>query len=73
MSNDLFAKNKLDFINEKVSKSSDDDPNVDLLKRCNGMVTLWILNVLIAEIVESVIYSCSSYAIFIDIDDFFGK
>lgn len=69
----LLAKNKLGFINGNITQPTADEPNIDLWQRCNDMVTAWILNVLTADIADSVIYSSSTYEIWNELDARFGQ
>ncbi|KAL7603258.1 hypothetical protein Lser_V15G16505 [Lactuca serriola] len=73
MSIALSAKNELGFVNGKILKPDENDPNLDTWQCCNDMVTSWILNVLSGDIAESVIYSSSSYEIWNELDARFGQ
>ena len=69
----LSAKNKLGFVNGKVTKPSTNHINFDLWQRCNDMVMPWILNVLSSDIAESVLYSSTAEEVWKDLDDRFGQ
>lgn len=53
----LSAKNKLGFIDDTLSMSNLED-NLAVLSwnRCNNMILSWIINVVIKEIAESLLY-----------------
>lgn len=53
----LFVKNKVSFVNGKCKKFNDDLFILINWERCNDMVIFWILNVLVKDIVDSVLYS----------------
>ncbi|KAH0636756.1 hypothetical protein KY289_036671 [Solanum tuberosum] len=53
----LSAKNKLGFINGTSKCTAEDSSLLDQWKRCNDMVIAWLLNSLIREISESILYS----------------
>lgn len=52
----LSVKNKLGFINGECKKPASNNPNFRQWKRCDDMVTSWILNFLSREIADSVEY-----------------
>ena len=72
MSIALSAKNKLIFISSN-SQPSATDLKFPQWKRCNDMVTSWILNVLSQDIAESVLYSDSAYDIWKELEDRYGQ
>lgn len=69
----LSAKNKLGFVNGKVTKPSTNHINFDLWQRCNDMVMPWILNVLSSDIAESVLYSSTAEEVWKDLNDRFSQ
>ena len=72
MSIALSAKNKLIFISSN-SQPSVTDLKFPQWKRCNDMVTSWILNVLSQDIAESVLYSDSAYDIWKELENRYGQ
>ncbi|XP_057540583.1 uncharacterized protein LOC130818430 [Amaranthus tricolor] len=72
MSIALSAKIKLIFINSNTQPNITDF-KYGQWKRCNDMVTSWILNVLSQEIAESVLYSDSAYNIWKELEDRYGQ
>nr|KYP70628.1 hypothetical protein KK1_009851 [Cajanus cajan] len=51
----LLTKNKLKFVNGKISPLASDDPLYEAWERCNVMVLSWIIINLSLEIVKSII------------------
>lgn len=69
----LSAKNKIGFVNGNFSQPDPDHNTSESWKRCNDMVTSWILTVLSSDIAEYVLYSSTASKIWKDLDDIFGR
>ncbi|XP_019241435.1 PREDICTED: uncharacterized protein LOC109221405 [Nicotiana attenuata] len=69
----LSAKNKLGFINGKITKPRDDSPYLDIWTRCNDMVMAWLLNSLTKGIRSSVLHSKSAREIWKQLEDMYGQ
>ncbi|KAL5562639.1 hypothetical protein UlMin_032386 [Ulmus minor] len=70
----LSVKNKLGFINGSIKKPKGNDLNLlNSWIRNNNVVISWILNFVSKEIFASVIFSNSSYEIWLDLKDRFQQ
>ncbi|XP_058078618.1 uncharacterized protein LOC131226935 [Magnolia sinica] len=69
----LNAKNKLYFVDGSYLQPSTTAPNFASWTRCNHMVLSWILNALTKELSNSVVYTDSAYAVWIDLHDHFSQ
>lgn len=74
MSIALSAKNKLGFVNGKIAKPSDSNPeNLSVWTRTNDMVISWILNSVSKEISASLIFVDTTAEIWNDLRDRFQQ
>ncbi|KAL5570766.1 hypothetical protein UlMin_020363 [Ulmus minor] len=69
----LSVKNKLGFIDGSISKPQGTDPNLNSWIRKNIIVISWILNSISREISASIIFSDSTYEIWLDLKDRFQQ
>ena len=71
----LNSKNKLHFVNGSIKIPSEEiDPEgYAAWSRCNDMVHSWIINTLIPEISDSVIYYSTAHEVWEDLHDRFSQ
>ena len=69
----LRARNKIGFIDETIKAPSTQDTKYVGWKRCNAMVTLWIINSVHLDIASSIIYTESADAVWNDLKDRFSQ
>lgn len=68
----LSAKNKVAFVNGSCEKPADNSPKLRQWERCNDMVISWILNALVKDIAQSVLYNDSAKEIWSKLEQRFG-
>lgn len=73
MTNALFAKNKIGFVDGTTQMPSDDSPDLMNWKRCNALVRGWLVSAMEKEIKSSVKYANTARDIWIDLEERFGK
>ncbi|KAI5350419.1 hypothetical protein L3X38_003310 [Prunus dulcis] len=73
MSMGLSAKNKIGFIDGTITAPSSKDAKYAAWKRCNDMVTLWIVNSVHSDIANSIMYTESAAAVWNDLKDRFSQ
>lgn len=69
----LSAKNKIGFVNGCVEKPSKDSPDLRCWERCNDMVISWILNALVKDISDSVLYNSTAKEIWTELEQRFSQ
>lgn len=70
----LLAKNKLDFINRRLTAPDNNSPDYSALERCNSLVISWILFNLDDETtVRSVLFLKSARSFGKDLEERFGS
>ncbi|XP_021623920.1 uncharacterized protein LOC110623311 [Manihot esculenta] len=69
----LGAKMKLGFVEGTVSAPSKDSEGYEQWKRCDFMVTSWILNSISKELVDGFIYTASARDLWLEICERFGE
>ncbi|KAB2631507.1 hypothetical protein D8674_009026 [Pyrus ussuriensis x Pyrus communis] len=69
----LSAKNKVGFINGTIEAPSPSDSKYAAWKRCNDMVTLWIVNSVHPDIACSIMYAEIAAAVWNDLKDRFSQ
>ncbi|XP_070024606.1 uncharacterized protein [Nicotiana sylvestris] len=65
----LFVKNKLGFVSRECKQLNSQSPTYWQWERCDNMVTLWILNSLSKEIVDSVEYMSDVVVLWKELED----
>ncbi|XP_028763325.1 uncharacterized protein LOC114721632 [Neltuma alba] len=73
MSNALFAKNKIGFVDGTISMPAADSPTLHHWMRCNAMVKGWLKSAMNKELRSSVRYAMTAREIWIDLEERFGK
>lgn len=73
MSNALFAKNKIGFVDGTITMQELDSSDLMNWKRCNAMVKGWLTSAMEKEIRSSVKYAATAYDIWTDLQERFGK
>ena len=68
----LSANNKIGFIDGTIKAPSTEDTKYAAWKRCNDMVTLWIVNSVHPDIASSIMYTESANAVWSDLKDRFS-
>ncbi|XP_071694914.1 uncharacterized protein [Rutidosis leptorrhynchoides] len=71
--NFLFAKNKVGFVDGSIKKTDNNSPLYMLWMCCDAMVNGWLTTTMEKEIRTSVKYANSSYKIWNDLKERFGK
>ena len=69
----LTTKNKITFIDGTIPKSSPQDLLVGAWTRCDSMVHSWLLNSVVKEIADSLIYLSSTQAVWVDLCERFQQ
>ncbi|XP_073041751.1 uncharacterized protein [Primulina eburnea] len=69
----LTAKNKLGFVDNSIARPSPNDLLYGAWNRCNSMVTSWILNAVVREIVDSLMYMSTCHEVWVDLRDRFQQ
>ncbi|XP_062086040.1 uncharacterized protein LOC133792138 [Humulus lupulus] len=69
----LLARNKLKFVNGKITQPDPEDDDYDAWSRCNWMVISWILRVVSSEIGDSIMYLDDASAIWSELHDRFHQ
>ncbi|XP_075083599.1 uncharacterized protein LOC142167336 [Nicotiana tabacum] len=69
----LSTKNKLELINGRHDKPTEDSPYYPYWERCNDMVISWITNSLSREMATSVLGYDTAREIWLDINERFGQ
>ncbi|XP_073317219.1 uncharacterized protein [Primulina huaijiensis] len=69
----LTAKNKLGFVDNTITLPSPDDLLYGAWNRCNSMVTSWILNAVVREIADSLMYMSTCREVWLDLRDRFQQ
>jgi hypothetical protein len=69
----LSAKNKMGFIDGTITAPSPLNENYTSWKRCNDMVTLWIVNSVHPDISNSITYTESVAAIWNNLEKRFSQ
>ncbi|XP_047257698.1 uncharacterized protein LOC124889765 [Capsicum annuum] len=65
----LFVKNKLDFINGKSKRPTEDSPTFGQWERCDNMVTSWLLNSLSRDLADSLQYINDARELWKELED----
>ncbi|XP_054820769.1 uncharacterized protein LOC129319712 [Prosopis cineraria] len=73
MSNALFAKNKIGFIDGSIPTPTADSSDLNHWMRCNAMVKGWLKSAMNKEIRSSVRYAKTAQEIWVDLEERFGK
>ncbi|GKV40825.1 hypothetical protein SLEP1_g48426 [Rubroshorea leprosula] len=66
------AKNKLGFIDGRISQPTPTSPNHAIWSRCNSMVLSWLLNAVSKEIANNVVFMKNARAMWINLQDCFS-
>jgi hypothetical protein len=69
----LTSKNKVGFVDGSILKPSPTNPSFSASMCCNMMVLSWILNLISAEIANSVIFIDSTAAMWSDLQERFSQ
>ncbi|XP_020424441.1 uncharacterized protein LOC109950304 [Prunus persica] len=69
----LSAKNKIGFIDGTITALSFKDAKYATWKKCNDMVTLWIVNSVHSDIANSIMYTESAAVVWNDLKDRFSQ
>ena len=69
----LISKNKLKFVDGRISVPAQEDPNYAAWERCNTMVVSWIIKSLSPTIAQSVIWIDSACDLWKDLYDRFSQ
>lgn len=69
----LSAKNKLGFVNGECEIPDSNSSDLQNWERCNNMVISWLLNSLVKELAESVVYATTASEIWDDLEERFGQ
>ncbi|XP_043809629.1 uncharacterized protein LOC122722589 [Manihot esculenta] len=69
----LGAKQKLEFIEGTVTVPDKESDSYEQWKRCDFMVTSWILNSISRELVDGFIYTASARDLWLEITERFGE
>ena len=69
----LSSKNKIGFIDGKVSRPAVDSPLLPYWQRCNDLVASWILNALHKNISGSVLYCDTAQQMWNELLERFGQ
>ncbi|XP_073138349.1 uncharacterized protein [Henckelia pumila] len=67
----LTAKNKLGFVDGTIPHPLPDDLLYGAWTRCNSMVTSWILNSVVRDIADSLMYKTTCREVWVDLRDRF--
>ncbi|OMO87137.1 Integrase, catalytic core [Corchorus capsularis] len=73
MSNALFAKNKIGFVDGTIPRPGVDSPNLQHWMRCNAMVKGWLKSAMGKDVRGSVRYASTAREIWVDLEERFGK
>ncbi|OMO87828.1 Integrase, catalytic core [Corchorus capsularis] len=73
ISNALFAKNKIGFVDGTIPRPGVDSPNLQHWMRCNVMVKGWLKSAMGKDIRGSVRYASTAREIWVDLEERFGK
>ncbi|OMO75305.1 Integrase, catalytic core [Corchorus capsularis] len=73
MSNALFAKNKIGFVDGTIPRPEVDSPNLQHWMRCNAMVKGWLKSAMGKDVRGSVRYASTAREIWVDLEERFGK
>ncbi|KAK9287388.1 hypothetical protein L1049_015806 [Liquidambar formosana] len=73
MSTALSTKNKLSLVDDSMTIPSIDSASYSSWRRCNDMVKSWLLNLVSAEISDSIIYASIAREIWIDLQERFAQ
>lgn len=73
MSNALFAKNKIGFVDGTILMPKEGSPDLMNWRRCNAMVRGWLTSSMEKEIKNSVKYAASARDMWVDLQERFGK
>lgn len=71
--NGLKSKNKLGFVNGKITRPEKDSPEEDAWEKCNSMVTGWLYNVIDKGILGSITYAGTAYDIWTDLEERYSQ
>lgn len=69
----LDAKNKTCFVDGSLPMPIDDSPDQPAWKRCNNMVTGWLISSLDRPIAKSIMYFKTAHAIWADLEGRYGN
>ena len=69
----LIANNKVRFMDGIISRPMSTDFIFNAWCRCNSMISSWIINVVIRDIADSLLYLDSSYEIWRDLCERFSQ
>ncbi|GKV47969.1 hypothetical protein SLEP1_g54817 [Rubroshorea leprosula] len=73
MSNALRAKNKFGLVDGSISKLDDDDPDAQAWDKCNSMVTSWLFNSIVPELLDGVANLEKACDVWIDLEERFSQ
>ncbi|KAL0422711.1 UNVERIFIED_CONTAM: hypothetical protein Slati_3294000 [Sesamum latifolium] len=73
MSNALFAKNKIGFVDGTIQKPAANSPDLGHWMRGDAMVKGWLKSAMDKEIRSSVRYAKTAQEIWVDLEERFGK
>lgn len=71
--NGLKSKNKLGFVNGKITRPEKDSPEEDAWEKCNSMVTGWLYNVIDKGILRLITYAGTAYDIWTDLEERYSQ
>ncbi|XP_060965500.1 uncharacterized protein LOC133034431 [Cannabis sativa] len=69
----LLARNKIQFVNRKLSQPDEDYEDYDAWNRCNCLVVSWLLHSISQEICESIMYMDVAADIWDDLQERFRQ
>ncbi|KAJ1418792.1 Retrotransposon gag domain [Sesbania bispinosa] len=73
MSNALYAKNKIGFVDGTIPMPGNDSPNLAYWMRCNAMVKGWLKSAMNKEVRSSVRYVSTAQEIWMELEERFAK
>ncbi|KAL5564170.1 hypothetical protein UlMin_027334 [Ulmus minor] len=69
----LTAKNKIEFVDGIIPRPNSTDLLFSSWRRCNSMISSWIINVVAKDIADSLLYLDSAFVIWKDLFDRFSQ
>ncbi|XP_043693327.1 uncharacterized protein LOC122643815 [Telopea speciosissima] len=69
----LQAKNKLGFIDDTIEQPTDDSVDLPAWRRCNSMVTSWLIHSTIPSIANSILWTTNARDVWNDLSDRFSQ
>ena len=69
----LRTKNKLGFVDGTILAHSSTCSNIEQWVRANDMVTSWLIHSMVLELASSIIYSGTTQAIWMDLEERFSQ